>query len=820
MARQRYQDPIPQVEAAQPRPMFKICFALMGGIVYAAYFPVSYPFFLLAVLALSLCCLTVKYQENDKTNIRILMLGIAFLLGALRMEYSIENQQKVFLEVNGWQNTGKQTITGTVEEISVYQEKSAKLVLNSIEAEKWNRSRIFPGKAEIWSDLDVTGNIKVGNRIEFQGELLAIEGPKVPLRFNYRDYRYSNEIFAQSYLDKKEKITIIESSGQFPIRGLAYQAFDKMQPYLPECTIKPQVNGLIASMCLGLRASTPPELQQALIKSGLAHLTSISGVHVSIVLSTLAFALKLAGLTRRKCALTAFAAAIFYMLLVGYSVPTLRSILMAYVFFGAYFTERRFSVLNSLGLSAVIILLLSPKELFLPSFQLSYTAVLLLFSFQPLDSWLRQNIKPLPLLWLCRSVAVSAIVSVGMIPFTLYFFQMWSWGAILSNLAAIPISTLLLPVTYIWLLSAYLPIPFLPEIMGLIVHYLCLLLLYVIHFFADYPIFYINLAFPGFFLAALFLFAFLLLCSPMQEILVTPPITFRMIHLSLFLMVLAVWNYPLASPQKGLQIHCPSLGQGDCTLIKTPEGGIIIVDGGPPPGKKDPARNPLLVDYLLSLGVTKIDMMILSHPQNDHIGCLKEIIEKFPVAHFIEGVSDPYSHEYQILKETLESRNVPIHSVCAGDLLQLGGLVAWILNPTAEQILSNLDMNDKSIVLLVKYGNTTLLLPGDIGKNSEKRILEQYQDLHTGILKVPHHGSRESNSLSFVQAVKPDFGVIEVGKNSYGHPHEETRKNYVAVGTQLLRVDYDGTIQITATPHDIRLYSTRTNRLYIYTKKN
>ena len=359
------------------------------------------------------------------------------------------------------------------------------------------------------------------------------------------------------------------------------------------------------------------------------------------------------------------------MLLVGYSVPALRSVLMAYVFFGACFAERRFSTLNSLGLSAVIILLLSPRELFLPSFQLSYTAVLLLFLFQPLDTWLRQTIIIKPLSWLARSVAVSAILSIGMIPFTSYFFHLWSWSAIFGNLLAIPISTVLLPVTYIWLLFVYLPIPFVPEMLGSIVQVLSAALLYVIHFFAGYSFFYCSFSFPGFFPSALGFFAFLLLCSPTAEIFPAARFPVRAIHLSLFLVVLALWSFPLFSPAANFKVHFPSLGQGDCTLIQTPEGETILVDAGPLQMKKDPSRNPLLMDYLLSLGITKIDVLVLSHPQSDHTGCMKEIALKFPVTHFMEGVSDPTNQAYRELKETLQSQKTQIHPLCAGNHLQI-----------------------------------------------------------------------------------------------------------------------------------------------------
>lgn len=808
MSRQR-QDPIPPSDPVLPRPFVPLALAFMGGILYAHSFPVSIPLLLAAFLFLSFAaCKRVGTFISP-----IVLTGIlAALLGALRMETSLLHQQSLLYQVQELCANSPYLLHGTVEEIRPGYAENITLNLGEVTIQNRGIDTRFPGKITLSLPSQSLVSMQIGDRILAQVRLKPWQGPRVPLSFNWEENQYAQGIVAEAEWDLYTPL-LVSPTRWSPLRGLAYEALAAVRARLPIPANQDETTGLLAAMGLGIRAALPPEVKTALSQSGLAHITSISGLHVTLILVLLAFGLKKAGLTRKQATLLTTFGSVFYILLAGPCIPILRAVIMAYVVLGEAFVQRRFSSLNSLALAAILLLALSPRELFLPSFQLSFSAVLVLILFHPWDRWLAHKIPFQALSWLPRSLMTSTLVVIGLAPFTISVFHYWSWGAIFGNLAAIPLVTVLLPLFYLWLVL--LPFPFLSEWLGLLVNLLTLSLWNVIDYFGTQPEFIISLPSPGPLLSCLGFAGFLFLCQPMQPLWLGKRYSFRSHHLTLLLFLLGLSMQGLPPWFSPYRIDFPALGQGDCTLIRTPAGHVILIDGGPPPKDIPPGSAPLLVNYLKSLGIRRIDLLVLTHPQADHIGCFKEIAEEFPVALFCEGAPDMRNIPYQALRQTLEAKKIPIRSLLAGDCIPLDdSLLFRVLHPHTHTLTPDQDPNELSVVLLGCLSRFRFLLTGDIGAKEEERLRQESPSMPVDLLKVPHHGSRNSSSGLFVSATRPRAAVILVGINPYSQPHPEIITRYRQTGSAVWRTDQDGTLQLLLRPQGWSLYASRSNTLH------
>jgi len=241
------------------------------------------------------------------------------------------------------------------------------------------------------------------------------------------------------------------------------------------------------------------------------------------------------------------------------------------------------------------------------------------------------------------------------------------------------------------------------------------------------------------------------------------------------------------------------VGQGDGLFIESPTGTNILIDGGPP--KKILGS----LSKVMPLFNKKIDAIIITNPDADHIGGFLDVLKNYEVGALFESGTISPSKTYQNLENEIKNEKIPDILVKKGMVLDLGGGVALhILFPDRD--VSSWATNDGSTVARLVYGNISIMLTGDAPMKTEKIILSENskEELQSNVLKVGHHGSRGSSSLSFVQAVSPQYALISDGKdNKYGHPHKETLDTLLKVGSQVLRTDKLGTIVMHSDGHKL-----------------
>ena len=244
-----------------------------------------------------------------------------------------------------------------------------------------------------------------------------------------------------------------------------------------------------------------------------------------------------------------------------------------------------------------------------------------------------------------------------------------------------------------------------------------------------------------------------------------------------------------------MEIHMIDVGQADCFLIMVP-GCNLLFDAGE---DKDASE---VTSYLDGLGITKLDYVIFTHADKDHIGGGETVINKYEIGKvFIdphESVEE--TKTFRELRETIVGKGIDIIDPLEGTTYSLGengDLKMKVLGPVKDYR----DKNDDSIVMRLDFGDTSLLMTGDAGEKAERDILEMFgrAELDCDILKVGHHGSSTSSCMEFLQAVTPEYALISSNKddsNDFGHPHEETLSSLEAIGAQIYRTDTLGDVVI------------------------
>lgn len=248
------------------------------------------------------------------------------------------------------------------------------------------------------------------------------------------------------------------------------------------------------------------------------------------------------------------------------------------------------------------------------------------------------------------------------------------------------------------------------------------------------------------------------------------------------------------------------VGQGDSILIKAPDGQVMLIDGG----RSISLANSLIIPQINAWGASQVDVLVVTHPDADHIAGLVGVLENFPVK-LVALTGDEHPTDiYTRLLNNVRNKNISALEVRTGTTIPFDSAVKLDVLGPDDDFVNRDDTNDGSIVIKLTYGQTSFLFTGDAEFAENQAILRHNLDVRATVLKLGHHGSRSSTDESWLRAVQPQLGIISAGAgNPFGHPHAEVVAALNNLGIQYIRTDEHGAITITSDGTQLRVTSQR-----------
>ena len=571
--------------------------------------------------------------------------------------------------------------------------------------------------------------------------------------------------------------------------------------------------GMVDALVLGRRGGIDPELQDRFARSGLVHLLSISGFHVGLITAWVFLICRASRMTRSAALATAAALSAAYVAFLGWPAPAARAAALAVLVARCQARQRHVQANALLAATCLAVLLVDPWAALDLGGWLSAAAL------WGASTFTRWSDRALGTSFWIRTAASSLGATLATAPITAAFLGTVALAGLLLNFPAIPLAALAVP----GVLASLILLPLWPGAAESLA------------------------AGAGLGLHLLELCAVAGATIPAGHVMMEPGTTagvlpwIGVLSLSLWVMgerntareagrrlawvgVAALWvglspAAGLGSPDggQGLTLHFLDVGQGDGAVLRTPGGRWIILDAGPA-GQRDDAGRRVVAPFLARRGARALTAIVVSHAHADHVGGVPALLARFPVGVVIEPggvVSDP---SYAALLTALDRRRIPWHPARAGERFTLDGVEFTVLHPGADWARWGEDINEDSVVLLVRYGDFEALFTGDAGFPAEAALRGKLG--RVDLLKVGHHGSRGSTGEELLDSLRPLAAVISVGRNEYGHPAPETLTRLDSRGVRVLRTDRDGTVSVTTDGTSMTVSTTRGESQYLVKREN
>lgn len=550
-------------------------------------------------------------------------------------------------------------------------------------------------------------------------------------------------------------------------------------------------------------------MNSALKISGVSHIATASGLHVSGVLMLVSWLLSAFRLRKKVIYLISAVVLAGFALIQGCTPSILRATIMAYLFMLADILQRDEDRLTSLAVAALALVLLNPFTIYDVGFLMSFGAVLGIILFcGPLSQCFRRIFR---FRWLYSAVSVTLSAQIFLVPILAYYFNYFAVYTVLANLLTVPVIPVVLGLGFglilihgIWgTLAAGIAM-----LLNGLLSYLCGVILWV----AGLPYASFSVASPSLFVICVYLgiiFMLYFMTRPMRETLVG-------VLCGVCICFLIMNIVQTTTEKQFCRVSFINVGQGDATLIQLSEGTNLLIDGGgSAPASESDVGEKILLPYLMRKGISRIDVAVVSHFDKDHAQGVASVLRELDVGRLIVPLrEETLENEYQEeLLATASAKGIPVSFFRQGDRVQIGELAELCTLAPSDFYATNpaLHENNRSLVLKFSYGAFDVLFPGDIESNMQRSLVASDLPLDAEVLKVAHHGASDANTASFIDAVSPQLALIGVAAdNIYGHPAQQTLQTLENAGALVLRTDVCGDITILA--DDKRIHEVRTFR--------
>jgi len=673
-------------------------------------------------------------------------------------------------------------VEGIIKEEPAFTEKGVSFLLGS-----------SSGDLKVFLTFDK--DVRYGDLVRLKGLYSNYSDSSNPYQFDYYDYLSKRDISGTMTVLNERDIQVVGRdkgnifvSLSIRLKNMIAGRFGTM--------MSSYHSTLFSSILFGLKAAPlDDDLKDKYQKAGVVHILVASGQQVSILIGVALASGKMIGMRPLTASAVTSFMIWFFAAMAGFCPSILRASIMGQIVVAGKALEREGEFYNSLSAAALVLLVMNPNNLFDIGVQLSFVATWALVYIAPfikdiLGRYIRSGISDL------LSVAFAPVIAT--MPLCVYYFSTVSFVSFFSNLFVVPLAEIITTAGFI---CAFLSIIFYPAawILGKVLVSLLSFLDIAVSLFSSFPFARVYVSQPS----VLFVLAYFAVLIWSIEMIKKNGVRtfFSSVKRPAAAVLLLLLFAPVVLAGKDLSVTVLDVGQGDSIFVRSPEGKVLLIDGG-----ISKAGRSVVLPFLKKMGVNNIDLLVLTHPHDDHVAGLPYVMNNVSVSRVLDIGLPHTSAYYMNFLKLVENNRIKYTVAKSGQKFFLGSATATVLAPFGEGENSGRDLNNNSVVLRLVYGRTSFLFMGDAGFEEEAALLARGIVLKSDVIKIGHHGSSTSTSDDFLGRVAPRFSVISVGKvNRYGHPSLRTIQTIKDSGSKLYRTDIDGAVTITSDGKTIRI---------------
>ncbi len=815
-----------------------ITLAFIGGIAVAPLLRLSERNLVvfIAALFIALTLLAVLHYSGRSKPLFILLFPVVFAIGSYHGYLHLQIPADENHIYNRILTQTDVVVIGTMSTMAAFDGRTSQVTIDAKAIRHADSAELLPTKGKILLRLQGSwpDELSPGDTLAIRTTLKRPDSFRTPGVFDYARYLAGKNIWITGFIRSPLFLQKVDED----------QSLLHTLRYLPErlrttigkqidAAVPPETSGVYRAILIGDRSHVDDDTLESFKGSGTMHILAISGLHMAII-GTLLYAVIFWLLSRSEKLLLRYTlkkwAALFslpvllgYGLLAGMNTPVFRALLMSFIVILAICTNRRKSPGALLAFAAMVILMIDPLQLFTVSFLLSFSAITGILFILPI---LKKLLYPATeatasssftsagkkiVKWIAAGLLVSLVANLATAPIALYSFNRLSTVGPFANL-------ILEPLICLWSLAAgFLSIPFVflrPEIASFLLQFGGLGLkaaMYTSAFFSSLPHATIWLATPPLWLIAIYYFILIFFVHTGRKN--NRRLSFSVLALSvcIVLFIYPPRNFRAEGGDDGDFLHVTYLdvGQGSATLLEYPSGFHLLIDGGGSSFAKTTVGERVIAPFLWSKGILKIDAIAITHPDADHYNGLGFIIEHFSPKTLWIRDRVGHDNDFKRLLLLAKKQGLAVYVPKTGDLLeQDSNSLQCVANTSDWQDNTAFqDRGNNGLILKACATRFCTLFPGDIGRNSERKLVREGFNLHADVLLAAHHGSITSNSSEFLAAVSPKYLFVSAGRSNKGYfPHKGLAKECADQQINLFTTSDQGTLEVIVKRAGYQLY--------------
>ena len=571
---------------------------------------------------------------------------------------------------------------------------------------------------------------------------------------------------------------------------------------------------IATAILIGDRTGLPDDDERRLQEAGTYHVIAISGGNIAILTVFLLAIAGLIGVGQRTAAVAVILTLLFYGQLAGLTASVHRAVMAAVAYLLGRLIDQKGRTINILAAVAVGAVAESPLVVVDSGFLLSFGATLGILMIVPVLESSSHPVRWTTVRAVAAVLFATVAAEVALTPIAALLFSRVTFAGLFLNFAAIPLMTIVQIGSMLTLaLSAIHAAA--ASAAGYVVHLAATMLVESARLKDAAPWLSVTVLPPPPWLVVSYYVAVIVAISSVRfrpQALATLTLT-----LGMLLLGIGAPRYLEDAPPGTLRVVFLDVGQGDATLVRFPDGHAYLIDAGglPAPAPLDVAEqgtsgvdigDRVVVPALRALRTAALDTFVFTHADPDHLGGARAVVRSLQPRAIWEGIPVPPHPGRRDLLADAESSGLEWRSVQRGEQLRLGQVDIRVLHPPRPDWERQRVRNDDSVVIELRYGDVSIVLPGDIGKEGETAVLPLLEPAPIAILKAPHHGSATSSGPELLNALKPALAIFSAGRsNRFGHPAPAVVARYHAMGTTMFSTAEDGAVIVDTDGKSVRV---------------